>query len=68
MISTAYRIAAAEAAINDHNRSMNRTDDQVLCCTADDAADLLASLALWAECNGIALRIPKPEYAGEVEL
>jgi len=67
-ISNAYRIAAAEAAIADHVLSLRREDSPKVCCTADDAADLLCSLALWAEINGVCLRIPKPVYAAESEV
>jgi hypothetical protein len=65
-ISNAYRIAAAEAAICDHNQSLGR-DILRTGCTEEDATDLLCSLALWAECNGIALRLQKAIYAGGEE-
>jgi hypothetical protein len=65
MISPAYRIAAAERAIAYHLAETDPNCDRVA-CTADDAAELLLSLSLWAECNGVCLRIPKPAYADEV--
>jgi hypothetical protein len=64
-ISNAYRIAAAEAAICDHNTSLRRHEESQVCCTEEDATDLLQSLALWAETNGICLRLQKAVYAGD---
>jgi hypothetical protein len=31
-------------------------------CTEADAQELLASLALWAECNSVCLKIPRPIF------
>ena len=59
-ISNAYRIAAAESAIERHNCCFNI--DREGCCTEQDAAELLQSLALWAEVNGYCLRIPRPDF------
>jgi hypothetical protein len=61
MITNAYRIACAERVIAMHVCEIDPEASRVA-CTADDAADLLLSLALWAECNGVCLRIPKPIY------
>jgi hypothetical protein len=60
-ISNAYRIAAAESAIERHNRCFNIHPEG--CCTEQDAIELLQSLALWAEVNGICLRLQKAVYA-----
>jgi len=65
-ISNAYRIAAAESAIARHACEINPASEKI-CCDENDAAELLASLALWAECNGVCLRIPKPALAEEVD-
>jgi len=61
-ISNAYRIAAAEAAICDHNSSLRRHEESTTCCTEEDATELLQSLALWAEVNGFCLRLQRPVY------
>jgi hypothetical protein len=68
-ISNTFRITAAEQAIERHNHCFNRVESAEEAgsfgATEDDATDLLASLALWAQVNGYLLRIPKPVYAGE---
>jgi hypothetical protein len=68
-ISNAYRIAAAESAINDHRLSLHGRDCDELTqhCSAAEAHELLASLALWAEVNNVTLRIPRPVYTEEVD-
>jgi hypothetical protein len=63
-ISNAGRIAAAESAICRHCCEIT-PDVERVCADESDAIELLQSLALWAECNGVCLRIPKPVY--EVE-
>ena len=50
----------------DYNHALSREDEESTCATEEDAAELLASLALWAEVNGYCLKIPKPAYAEEV--
>jgi len=64
-ISNAYRIAAAEAAICDHNSSLRRHEESTTCCTEEDATELLQSLALWAEVKGVCLRLQKAVYVGD---
>jgi hypothetical protein len=65
-ISNSYRISAAESAIERHVCAINPNGEKI-CCDENDAAELLQSLALWAECNGYCLRIPKPIYE-EIEI
>jgi hypothetical protein len=65
IISNAYRIAAAESAIARHLCETSPECERVS-CNENDAAELLQSLALWAECNGYCLRIPKPVFT-EIE-
>jgi hypothetical protein len=60
-ISNAYRIAAAESAIARHLCEIS-PDCERVSCNENDAAELLQSLALWAEVNGYCLRIPRPDF------
>jgi len=66
-ISNAFRITAAEQAIERHNHCFNRVEsaEEVgsFGATEEDATDLLKSLALWAEVNGFCLRLQKAVYS-----
>jgi hypothetical protein len=61
-ISNAYRIQQAESAIAHHAFAINNENEK-LCCDENDAIELLKSLALWAEVNGVCLRLQKPVFA-----
>ena len=63
-LTPAYRIAAAENAIARHLFEVDPDANRVA-CTAEDAAELLASLSAWAYVNGFTLRVPRPVYADE---
>jgi hypothetical protein len=66
-ISNAFRIGAAEQAIERHNNCFNRDESGMQHgCTAQDAADLLISMSHWAEVNGLCMRI-KPVHVFSTE-